>query len=272
MRTILFTVVILFLVSCGPSNKEQAEVYLQAAQAAMSAADFNAAKLKVDSVNLLFPDEIEAVALGMNLLNAIELQEQKQSLAYYDTLLLKRNADFERLVKSFVFEEGKFKGYAGTYVHKRQQVKNSNDRSYVRAYLDDKGEFYISSRYHGTSHIYHDRIKVYFDGLFAETQAIAASTFDNRSFDDGEDFWETVNYRNDTDNGVVSFIINNYDKSLKVQFKGKKNYYIVMESFDKEAIRDAYNLSLVIKEIDLLKSSKTETEKRISQLEAQLQR
>lgn len=258
------------ITACGPSKQELANALLVEAQSAMELANFNEAKLKVDSINLLYPEQIEAIAAGQGMMQRIELDEQLQSLAYYDTLLLTRQADFDRLVSSFVYKEGKFEGYAGTYIHKRQQVKNSHARSYVRAYLDEKGDFYISSRYHGKGHIYHNSIKVYDAGLFAETEKIAESSFDNRSFDDGEDYWETVNYRNGADNGAVGFIVNNYDKTLKVEFKGKKRHYIVMESFDKEAIRDAYNLSLIIKEISDLESNKSESEKRIAQLKKAL--
>lgn len=262
--------IVLLITACGPSPEEKAQKLLNTAKYAVEGRDYNLAKLKVDSIDLLYPNEIEMIAEGKRLLLNIELVEQKQSLAYYDTLMDKRQDSFEALKKSFVYKAGKFEGYAGTYIHKRQQVKNSHDRSYIRAYLDEKGEFYISSRFHGKGHIHHNRIKVYNEGLFAETKAIDENSFDNRSFDDGEDYWETVNYRNGTDNGVVSFIVNNYDARLKVQFKGKQHHYIVMEQFDKEAIRDAYNLSLVIKELADLTSKRTETEQRIAQIEQQI--
>ncbi len=256
----------LITIACQPSKKERAEKLLAAANQAIATKDYNSAKLKIDSISLCYPEEIETIGEGKILLLRLELTEQKQSLAYYDTLIVKRKATFEELSKSFVYKEGKFKGYAGTYTHKRQQVKNSHDRTFIKAYLDEKGDFYISSHYHSKSHIYHNSIKVYNDGLFAKTEAIPSSSFDNRSFDDGEDYWETVNYRNNTDHGVVSFIVNNYDKTLKVEYIGKKHYYIVMEQFDKEAIRDAYNLSLVIKELSELETNKITTEKRLQEL------
>lgn len=266
----LLSIVLLFS-SCGPSSEEKAQELLKSAQTAIQGQDYNMAKLKIDSIDLLYPNEIETIAQGKHLLLNITLIEQKQSLAYYDTLIVKREKNFEALKKSFVYEAGKFEGYAGTYIHKRQQVKNSHDRTYIRAYLDEKGDFYISSRYHGKGHIHHNRIKVYNDGLFAETKAIEENSFDNRSFDDGEDYWETVNYRNGNDNGVVSFIVNNYDQRLKVEFKGKKHHYIVMEQFDKEAIRDAYNLSLIITELTELKKDRKETTERIQKIEQQIE-
>lgn len=262
---------VIMMTACGPNKQELAQALLSDAQVAMDDEDYNAARLKVDTINLLYPNQIEEVAAGKKMMSRIALTEQKQSLVYYDTLLVKRQDDFERLKKNFVYKPGKFEGYEGTYIHKRQKISNSHDRSYLRAYLDEKGEFYISSRYHGKGPIHHNSIKVYDSGLFAESEKISETSFDNRSFDDGEDYWETVNYRNGTDNGVVSFIVNNYDKTLKVQYKGKKHHYIVMESFDKEAIRDAYNLSLIIKEIAELEKSKAEAVKQVKALEKSLQ-
>lgn len=259
-----------FVVACGPDKKELANSLLSEARQAMNQSNFNEAKLIVDSIDILYPKQIEAIAAGKILLQNIELQEQLKSLAYYDTLLQVREANFDKMVKSFVYKPGKFEGYAGTYVHKRQQIKNSHNRCYVRAYLDENGEFYISSRYHGKGHIYHNSIKVYNDGLFAQTEEIPESSFDNRTFDDGEDYWETVNYRNGTDGGVVSFIVNNFDKRLKVDFRGKRHYYIILENYDKEAIRDAYNLSLVIKEIAELKENKSKAEKQVTALKKSL--
>ena len=40
------------------------------------------------------------------------------------------------------------------------------------------------------------------------------------------------------------------DRKLKVRFTGKKHYYIVMETFDKEAVRDGMNLAQVLNEVN----------------------
>ena len=59
--------------------------------------------------------------------------------------------------------------------------------------------------------------------------------------------WEKVSYRNGKDNGVIEFIAKHVDRNLKAVFLGKEYYYIILETYDKEAVRDALALSKAIK-------------------------
>ena len=70
----------------------------------------------------------------------------------------------------------------------------------------------------------------------------------NRTFDDGEWYWEIINYKNNRDNGIADLISNHYDTPLKVEYIGKSRHYIIMEQYDKEAIRDAYEISFLLRE------------------------
>ncbi len=261
-----FIIVIVLMVSCGPNPQELATERLEAARELLEENKFNEAKLIIDSLSDAFPDQYEIIAQGQKLLGKVEIIEQQKSLIYFDSLLLLQERNLEELKKHFVYNPGN----PGHYTHKRQQVSNSYDRTYIQAHVDDQGKFYISSRYHGTKNIHHHSIKVYNEGLYAETSVIEKG-LDNRSFDDGGEVWETVNYRNGTDNGVVSFIVNNSDQRLKVMFKCKNPYYIVMEQYDKDAIRMAYDMSQIILSIKDLKNEVNKTSKRVEDLKRQLE-
>lgn len=274
MRYSAIIVFILFILNaCGEKKtpKQMAEEHLQKAENLLSAENFTDAKLQIDSIKSLYPNQKSTINKGIVLLNSVELEEQYKSLAYLDSVMQLREKQFVDLKKDFVLTKGSMAKKSGRYVHKRQQVKNSYKRSFIKAYLDEKGTFYINSKYAGSTYIYHDQIKVYDQGLFAETNAVKEDGIENRRYEDGEMKWETVNYRKGTDNGVVSFIVNNFDKRLKVQFKGKKSHYIVMEKFDKEAVRDAYLLSLLLLENKQLKTDVADTKKRITELEQEME-
>ena len=66
------------------------------------------------------------------------------------------------------------------------------------------------------------------------------------------------------DNGVIEFIANNTNRNLKAVFLGKGQNYIILEEFDKTAVKDALALSQAIK-------SKSELEKEIQVLQKKLQ-
>lgn len=274
MQKIVFSLVVMVILwSCGEKKtpKQLAQEHLLKAEHLLDSEKFTDAKLQIDSIKQLYPNQKQAINKGVILLNTVELEEQRKSLVYLDSVMNARSDQFENLKKQFILTEGSMARKSGRYVHKRQQVKNSYDRSFIKAYLDEEGTFYITSKYAGASYIYHNSIKVYNKGLFAETLEVPEDGIDNRRYEDGDMKWETVNYRKGADNGVVSFIVNNIDKPLKVQFKGKKYHYIVMEKFDKEAVRDAYLLSLLLLENKQLKADVANTKKRIAELEQEMQ-
>lgn len=244
---IIILLTTLFVTACGPNKQELAKERFNRAEQLFNQKKFNDAKLEIDSIEDLYPNQIEYVTRGNDLLRKITIEEQRQNLVFLDSMLQVKQAELKPLMKNFT--ESSDYGTKKILIHKRQKPENSYGRTYLRAHLDLEGDFYISSRYTGTERIYHDQIKVYFSGNSVLSEEIAEDGFNNRHFEDGENQWEVVNYKNGTDNGVIDFIANNADKSLKVQFCGKKYFYIVMEKFDKEAIRDGYEISFVLKEI-----------------------
>ena len=77
----------------------------------------------------------------------------------------------------------------------------------------------------------------------------------NRKVEDLGDRWETIDFKEGTDAGIIQFISDNYQKSIKVRFNGKAFQYIVMESYDKDAFHKGWQLAQVLKEISALRQS-----------------
>lgn len=250
LRTFSFLLIV-FLVSCGPKNAELAQNKFNHAEKLYSEKNFNDAKLSIDSIIEFFPNEVEFVTRGKDLLRKITIEEQNQNLVFLDSLLDVKEKELEPLMKNFI--ESSDYGAKKILIHKRQKPENSYGRTYLRAHLDYDGNFFISSRFTSTNRIYHNQIKVYFSGNSAISEKIPEDGFKNRHFEDGENHWEVINFKEGADNGIIDFIAANSDQSLKVQFIGKKHHYILMEKFDKEAIRDGYEISFVIKEVKKVK-------------------
>ncbi len=267
-KGLIILVATLVLVACNQQKtpKQLAQKKLETAKVLLQQEKFSEAKLHIDSISMLYPNEVYEINEGKLLLNEVELKEQFKSRTFLDSTLNVRNAQLEKLKKDFVLKPGGIQANSGRYVHKRQQVSNSYDRTFVKAYLDESGTFYISSKYAGKSFINHNQIKVYDEGLFAETEVVPVDGIENRRYSDDGMCWETVHYRHDTDNEVAQFIVNNFNQRLKVMFKGGKPYYIVMEKYDKEAIRDAYLMSMLMKETQELSKQLKDTQKRIEEL------
>jgi hypothetical protein len=106
---------------------------------------------------------------------------------------------------------------------------------------------YLSSNYHGENWLEHTGLRVYDGDDDAKTLKIPIGDPNNHRSDFLEAKWEKVSYRNGKDNGVVEFIANNTERRLKAVFLGKEYYYVILETYDKEAVKDALALSKAIK-------------------------
>ena len=245
---------LLLVASCGPSQEELAGEKLQEAEMLSDSGKFNLARLKLDTLMREYKSLTEQVADAKRLLADIDRKEKERNLAYLDSMIAVKEKELEPLMKNFIRSDDY--GAKPILIHKRQRPENSYNRTFIRAHLNPEGEFYISSRYFGDKWIHHNQIKVYNAGESVTSEEVSEDGFNNRRFEDGGSKWEIVNYMNGADNGVINFIATNADQPLKVQFIGEGYYYIVMEKFDKEAIRDGYETSFVLKELAGLKKER----------------
>jgi hypothetical protein len=243
----LFLLVALLVIGCGPSQEELADRKLEEVVALRDSGQFNLARLKLDTLLSEYGNLAEKVGDARRLLDDIKEKELERNLAYLDSMIAFKEKELEPLMKNFIRSEEY--GTEPILIHRRQRPGNSYNRTFIRAHLNPKGEFYISSRYFGDKWIKHNQIKVYHAGESVSSQKVPEDGFNNRRFEDGGNKWEIVNYMDGADNGITNFIAANADEPLKVQFIGQGYYYIVMERFDKEAIRDGYETSFVLQEL-----------------------
>ena len=97
----------------------------------------------------------------------------------------------------------------------------------------------------------------------AKTDTVPLENVLNHHSDFLDTKWEKVSYRNGADNGVIKFIAQHADRNLKAVFLGTRYYYIILETYDKQAIKDALALSKALK-------SKAKLEKKIQSLQSKV--
>jgi len=235
---ILMLVLAVVMISCGPTAEEKASAKLKHAQMLLEKNDTVSALLHLDSISRLFPKAEYAVNAAKNLKSEVEFDLLHRKEAYLDSLLLK----VTELEKPFEKEKTELDRYI-QYIHKRQNFARAWNRSFIQVHLDERGEIYLSSNYHGKSWLNHTGLRVYDQGLDARTEEIPVGNVDNHRSDFMDYVWEKVTYRSGKDNGIMEFIADNSTKNLKAVFLGKEYYYIVLENYDKQAVIDALALS-----------------------------
>ncbi len=239
---LLTLLIAILFVACGLSDEEKARIKLNEAKSLLAMQDTAAALVKLDSIPKLYPEAIYTANAAKNLITEISFSVMQRKELLLDTVEVK----IAELEKSFVKEKTEFDRYT-QYIHKRQTFKRAWDRSYIQVHLDERGNLYLSSNYHGKNWLNHTGLRVYDSGDAAKTDSIPLNDTHNHHSDFMESKWEKVSYRNGKDNGVIEFIANNTDRRLKAVFLGKEYYYIILETYDKVAVKDALALSKAIK-------------------------
>ncbi len=246
--TVLFIVVI--LASCGPSDEDNARIKLNLAKSLLQKNDTAMALKQLDSIRIMFPEAAYSVNAAKNLTTEVNFDLLHRKEAELDSA----KVQVENLEKPFTKEKTEFDRYA-QYIHKRQTFQRAWDRSYVQVHLDERGEIYLSSNYHGEKWLNHTALRVYDQGDEAKTEEVPVGDINNHRSDFIDSKWEKVSYRNGKENGVMEFIANNADRRLKAVFLGNEYYYIILETYDKQAVKDALELSKALK-----RRNKLETE------------
>ena len=240
-------IISILLFSCGPSKKERAIEKLQMAHDAYEKGDTTLALLKVDSVTILYSEEIQqkenAQKFRKQIYGDILFREQDE----LDTI----NSRISKIEKLFSTEKTPYDRYR-QYIYKRQDAEKRWNKSYIQVHLDERGELYISSNYYGEKWLNHISLRVYDNDIQSKTDTVPLNSPLNHHSDFLNTKWEKVSYTNGADNGLIKFIAENADRKLKAVFLGSRYYYIILEDYDKQAMKEALKLSKLLKRKKIL--------------------
>lgn len=256
---ILISILIVSVVGCGPSDEDKARAKLNQAKSLLAKSDTAAALRHLDSIPKLYPEAVYSANAAKNLISEVNFDLLHRKEAELDSLKVK----ISELEKPFKKEKTEFDRYT-QYIHKRQTFERAWDRSYIQVHLDERGVIYLSSNYHGEKWLNHTALRVYDQGDDAKTEDIPIDNINNHRSDFVDAKWEKVTYREGKDNGVMEFIANNTDRRLKAVFLGDEYYYIILETYDKQAVKDALALSKALKRKNKLEGQIRSLQKKLN--------
>ena len=239
------------LTSCGDVEKK-AQEKLQAARTAFEAGLYNEAKNQIDSIKILYPKAFDTRRAGIYLMQDIEMAEQKQTLAYLDSLRQTKQQELEEMKNRFVLEKDTAYQLIGHYLAPSQVIEKNLHRSYLRFQTDERGQMSLTSIYCGKGNIHHTAVKVTApDGTFAQTPP----SMDSYETTDLGEHIEKADYKLGEDGGVIAFVAANKDKNLRVDFKGERSYTTHMLPADRQAASDIYELGKTLSAITEIKKN-----------------
>lgn len=244
---------ILLLTNCGSkklTDEELAQNQLKNAENCFGTNKFNTAKMHIDSINNLYPKQINIRKKAELIFSKIQLIEQKRNLLYADSVLKLKKDEFRKRAENFRLEKDEKYEEIGNYIFKQQRTETNTGKTYIKPMVEETGVFLLSSIYCSENPIRHHSAKFSVENLFAETEKVPEESGYNYKFVDDKTTYETVIYRNQSNEGIAIFIQQNIEKSIKVTLIGKsRNTSFTLSQLNKKAISEAYNLSVVLKDI-----------------------
>ena len=263
-------ITILFIVSCKDKEDQQklADLRLKYIEELIYQNSFNQAKIQIDSIHLLFPRLVKKRAVAQAYADTIARRENARTLSYCDSLLVFKEKEKAELQKNFRFEKDKKYQEIGNFVYKSQTTENNATRTYLKAYVDENADYYLVSNYCGNSKLEHISVRVSVGDVFSQTDTISVSNAFNHSFIDGAVHWESLTFKNAADKGVSAFIAQYEAKQIKVNLIGKRPCQYILAASDKKAISQAYQLWVVMRDVEKLKAEIKKATSKISRIKS----
>jgi hypothetical protein len=255
------------LTSCNSRHKQEilADQYLSNIKTLINQNSLNAAKIKIDSLHLLFPRLVNKRKIAASLEDTIIRRESSRSLEYCDSILPLKQHEADSIQRNFRFEKNTTYQQFGNYVYKSQITENNTNRTYLKAYVNENADFYLVSNYCG-SKIEYTNLIVSSNEIFIRTDTILTNNSANHIFFDGGTCWESITFKNDEDKGVAMFISQNSAARIKVSLKGKKSFDYYLLETDKKAISETYRLWVIKKDVRKLQEEIIKAKNRIKRI------
>lgn len=251
--------IMVLLASCSQEEKKASDLLMRAEQS-YSSANYNEAKMQIDSIRNLYPKVFDVRKKAIRLKQQVELKEQQISLEYLDSMMTVKKILLDSMKVAFVLEKDTAYQEIGNYFYPTQIVEKNIGRTFLRACVSERGEMSITSIYCAGGSLNHTSVKVSSKDAFAQTPAspdVYVTT------DLGKKI-EKADYKLGADGGVIGFIIANKDaKSLKLEFIGDRTYKTVMYSQDIKAIVELSKLAQVLLSIEEIKKEQKEANLKI---------
>ncbi len=235
------------VVSCTSSAEKKAEIDFQRVDTLVASHELSSALQLLDSIMVWNEGDFGIVGKALKKRNSLGKNYHQGVIDTSEILLKGLKSQIAELSKDFIFKPGE-PGQPGFYEHKRQTVESSWNRTFLKIGISENGDVWLVSHYYGKDWINHTSVRVYNQSDYVLTDTIGMGHEWNRKVEDMGDKWETIEFRQGSDAGALAFIADNYQKSVKARLTGKTFHYIVLESFDKEAIHKGWELAQVLKE------------------------
>lgn len=247
---IIVATIALFSVSC--SNNKEVAAYNRA-KLLYTTGNYNGALMYIDSIKILNPKNFDYIRAGMQLERQAKVAINRRIIKNIADSLPLYVAEHDKLLERFNYTKNNEYQNRGTLVYKGLKDSDLQNKSQIRVDVTEDGELRVLSVYFGTKPLKHTSIKLSStDGSYAMSNRIPYDGASNYRYKvDGNNI-ETITYREPYIRSLAEFTTKYYSDKITVSYEGDFPFSYTLDKGTKDAIRDSYKMSMLIKKINEL--------------------
>jgi hypothetical protein len=257
---------ILLMISCNGKAKKEAlaDAQLKEIELLIESNALSVARIKIDSIHSQFPKLVAQRRLAVAFADTIQRRESARTLAYCDSMLIVKKFELDSIQSFFKFEKNEKYQENGNFVYKSQITEQNAGRNYLKSYVDEKGNLFVVSHVVGTK-IKQRSVMLSVGDYFASTDTVKTKG-ELHSFNVDGMYYESLTFKNETENGITQFVAQNISERIKVILSGdrKLEYYLSLN--DKKAIATTYHLWIIKQDLIQLEHEILKAQMRIGNI------
>lgn len=264
-KIVFFTAIVLLVSACSPDKKAAQEMLMQARELYKNG-EYTKSKQTIDSMKVLYPKAFDQINAGFALTDSIRKGENTLIIAQCDSLITTYTPIIDSMKQYFIYQRNKEYQETGFFIPKEGYTGEKLTNTTLRSGVDEKnGQIYLESVYIGGQ--IHNQIKVSTkDEAFAESLPVTSEGLNFRFSNLGKQF-EVIKFAGKDDNGVSKFIVTHIDKPVTVTISGQGNITYNLSANAKSAINKTYDLSVMMTQLDSLKTEKEKAQYKLHYLD-----
>lgn len=234
-----------FLFSCEESIEGRAMLLLEEARQASDAGNYNSAKMLIDSISVAYPKAYKTRREAELLRRSVMLVEKERDVRFHNSSLESLLMQKDSLLKEFDFNKDSHYQDMGYYTVPSQSIKLNPFNNFLRAYVKENGDTYLTSFYRG-KRIAHYQVRISAEDSFVECD----KPFLSRSYKESGVYNERRDFKYGSDAGLMDFVSSS-GGPFKVELTGEYGKYeYTLRYEDAVAITQILELSVVLKAIE----------------------
>ena len=248
----------MLLAGCADKEAERAQARLDGARALVEAGRWDTAKVELDSIHVLYRQQVDVRRQAKALADSIVYLEAQRTLAYSDSVLEELLPQVDPLLKRFRYEKDDKYESNGQYVSRQLQTERNMERCYLQAYVGDNRVTRVKSYYYGEAPLVQQSVALQVRAEGAPESISEVGTC--HSFE-ADGYYSILTMEDEPAIRLLTFVANHQNDRIRVQLNGTKGneakgqYVYYLSDNDKSALTETLQLAVMFFDIKRLEEA-----------------